>query len=248
MAVVVVNDHRHVLDGARDTLLGWIRGTLGLTDTKLGCGEGVCGACTVLVDRAPVLSCQTPVAEVDGRTVTTVEGLATGGTLHAAQQALVHERASQCGSCAPPWPYGSPPSSTTARTPTTGPSPSPSTPTCAAAARTRGSSVPPTGRASSGARRPPAARLSDSTVGPATPRISSPGPGGPGTSWPPKRVTTRPSWDPGSSACGRRESWSLGAHGGRVAPRGAVGSGARRQRQGRRRPGQPDRLPPPRRR
>ena len=101
MAVVVVNDHRHVLDGARGTLLGWIRGTLGLTGTKLGCGEGVCGACTVLVDGAPVLSCQTPVAEVDGRTVTTVEGLSTGGTLHAAQQALVDERASQCGYCTP---------------------------------------------------------------------------------------------------------------------------------------------------
>ncbi len=101
MAVVVVNGRPHPLDGADGMLIGWLRGALGLTGTKPGCGEGECGACTVLVDGAPVLSCQTPLREVAGREVTTVEGLATGGYLHPAQQALVDEGASQCGYCTP---------------------------------------------------------------------------------------------------------------------------------------------------
>ena len=101
MAVVSVNGRSYPLDGATGMLVGWLRGALGLIGTKPGCGEGVCGACTVLVDGEPVLSCQTPVGEVAGRAVTTVEGLATGGRLHPAQQALVEERASQCGYCTP---------------------------------------------------------------------------------------------------------------------------------------------------
>ena len=101
MAAVVVNGCAHPLDGASGTLLGWLRSALGLTGAKPGCGEGVCGACTVLVDGQPVLSCQTPVAEIAGRAVTTVEGLASGGRLHPAQQAIIEERASQCGYCTP---------------------------------------------------------------------------------------------------------------------------------------------------
>jgi nicotinate dehydrogenase subunit B len=99
MAVVIVNGRSCPLDGATGMLIGWLRGALGLTGTKAGCGEGECGACTVLVDGEPVLSCQTPLAGLAGRTVTTVEGLAGGGRLHPAQQALVEERASQCGYC-----------------------------------------------------------------------------------------------------------------------------------------------------
>lgn len=101
MALVVVNGVAHQVDGPAGTLIGWLRGTLGLTGTKPGCGEGECGACTVLVDGEPVLSCQATVDDVGGRTVTTVEGLATDSRLHPAQQALAEERASQCGYCTP---------------------------------------------------------------------------------------------------------------------------------------------------
>lgn len=101
MAEVVVNGRSQPLDGATGTLIGWLRGTLGLTGTKPGCGEGECGACTVLVDGLPVLSCRTPAGEVAGRAVTTVEGLADGRRLHPAQRALAEERASQCGYCTP---------------------------------------------------------------------------------------------------------------------------------------------------
>ncbi len=101
MAVVVVNGRAHPFEGADGTLIDWLRATLGLTGTKPGCGEGECGACTVLVDGEPVLSCQTPLAGLAGRSVTTIEGLASDGHLHPAQQALVDERASQCGYCTP---------------------------------------------------------------------------------------------------------------------------------------------------
>ncbi len=83
------------------TLINFLREHLGLTGTKPGCGEGECGACTVLVDGEAVFSCQRDVQEVVGRSVTTVEGLATGGHLHPVQQALAEERASQCGYCTP---------------------------------------------------------------------------------------------------------------------------------------------------
>ncbi|MDA8312744.1 MAG: molybdopterin-dependent oxidoreductase [Actinomycetota bacterium] len=101
MAVVIVNGDPHPIDGETGMLIGWLRGTLGLTGTKPGCGEGECGACTVLVEGAPVLSCQTPVNELAGKAVTSAEGLATAGRLHPAQQALVEEHASQCGYCTP---------------------------------------------------------------------------------------------------------------------------------------------------
>ena len=72
--------------------MGFLREELGLTGAKPGCGEGQCGACTVLVDDNPVLSCQTPLAELDGCSVKTIEGLALEGYLHPVQQALVNER------------------------------------------------------------------------------------------------------------------------------------------------------------
>ena len=87
-------------DGER--MLLWIlRGDLGLTGTKFGCGEGFCGACTVLVDNAPVRSCQYPLAEVEGKTVLTIEGLARDGRLHPLQEAFVKHDALQCGYCTP---------------------------------------------------------------------------------------------------------------------------------------------------
>ncbi len=98
----VVNGERHELDpAASGTLLAWLRSGLGLTGTKPGCGEGECAACTVLVDGTPVLACQTAAAEVAGRSVTTVEGLASGRRLHPVQQALAEEHAFQCGYCTP---------------------------------------------------------------------------------------------------------------------------------------------------
>jgi len=87
-----------------DTLLAALRDRLGLTGAKLGCGEGACGACTVLVDGEPVRSCQRTAGSVTGRRVTTVEGLAgpgPDGSLHAVQQAFALEGAAQCGYCTP---------------------------------------------------------------------------------------------------------------------------------------------------
>ncbi len=82
-------------------LLAFLRTGLGLTGAKPGCGEGTCGACTVLVDGAPVLACQVRVGELAGRSVTTIEGLADSGPLHPVQRALAAERAAQCGYCTP---------------------------------------------------------------------------------------------------------------------------------------------------
>ena len=82
-------------------LLAFLRTGLGLTGAKPGCGEGACGACSVLVDGAPVLACQVRVGELAGRSVTTIEGLADPGPLHPVQRALAAERAAQCGYCTP---------------------------------------------------------------------------------------------------------------------------------------------------
>jgi nicotinate dehydrogenase subunit A len=99
---IVVNGLWHELSPATTgTLLALLRSGLGLTGAKPGCGEGECGACTVLVDGTPVLACQTAVAEVQGRSVTTVEGLADRQRLHPVQQALATEHGFQCGYCTP---------------------------------------------------------------------------------------------------------------------------------------------------
>jgi aerobic-type carbon monoxide dehydrogenase small subunit (CoxS/CutS family) len=83
-----------------DRILLWVlRTDLGLTGTKFGCGAGLCGACTVIVGKEAVRSCQLPVKEVRGKEVTTIEGLAKNGTLHPLQKAFAENDAFQCGFC-----------------------------------------------------------------------------------------------------------------------------------------------------
>jgi aerobic-type carbon monoxide dehydrogenase small subunit (CoxS/CutS family) len=82
-------------------LLDVLREDLELTGTKYGCGEGECGACTVLIDGAAVRSCVTTVGEVAGGKITTIEGLADGDALHPVQQAFLDKQAMQCGYCVP---------------------------------------------------------------------------------------------------------------------------------------------------
>jgi aerobic-type carbon monoxide dehydrogenase small subunit (CoxS/CutS family) len=90
--------HRCDADAARP-LLSVLRDDLALTGAKYGCGEGQCGACTVLVDGVPVRSCLTPVGTVGPQKITTVEGLAHDGRLHALQEAFLATGAMQCGYC-----------------------------------------------------------------------------------------------------------------------------------------------------
>ena len=82
-------------------LLDVLRGALGLTGTKEGCGEGECGSCTVLLDGAPVNACLVLFGQVEGRTVTTVEGLGDPAHLSPLQEAFVKEGGAQCGICTP---------------------------------------------------------------------------------------------------------------------------------------------------
>ncbi|MBK9963292.1 MAG: (2Fe-2S)-binding protein [Saprospiraceae bacterium] len=95
-----VNGQPATLDIPDDVPLLWaIREELGLTGTKFGCGAAQCGACTVLVDGQARRSCVTAVGDVADREVTTVEGLAAAGALHAVQQAWLDENVPQCGYC-----------------------------------------------------------------------------------------------------------------------------------------------------
>jgi len=97
-----VNGERHTVAAEpHHTLLEVLREELGLTGTKHGCELGECGACTVLVDGIPILSCLTLPAQLADAEVTTVEGLADGGTLHPLQTAFAEEGAAQCGYCTP---------------------------------------------------------------------------------------------------------------------------------------------------
>ncbi|MGO9241798.1 MAG: (2Fe-2S)-binding protein [Bryobacteraceae bacterium] len=91
---------RVTVDGER-MLLWVLRSDLGLTGTKFGCGASYCGACTVIVDGAAVLSCSTPVKDVAGKRVLTIEGLSANGKLHPLQEAFVKHAAFQCGYCTP---------------------------------------------------------------------------------------------------------------------------------------------------
>ena len=98
----VVNGRSRTLDApplAR--LLDILRGPLGLTGTKEGCGEGECGSCTVLLDGVPVNACLVVAGQCDGRTVLTVEGLASRDALSDLQEAFVKEGGAQCGICTP---------------------------------------------------------------------------------------------------------------------------------------------------
>ncbi|HEX7449411.1 MAG TPA: (2Fe-2S)-binding protein [Pirellulales bacterium] len=95
-----VNGQRRTLDAdGQRTLLSALRDNLGLTGTKYGCGEGQCGACTVLIDGSPNRSCLTSLDDVGGRAVTTIEGLERDGQLHPLQQAFLDADALQCGYC-----------------------------------------------------------------------------------------------------------------------------------------------------
>ena len=97
---VTVNGTAHTLEVEdRWTLAELLRDHLTLTGTKLGCERGECGACTVLLDDRPVYACSQLAVWVDGRSVTTVEGLARNGVLHPLQQAFVEHDAPQCGFC-----------------------------------------------------------------------------------------------------------------------------------------------------
>ena len=94
-----VNAKRVQADSTPDTPLLWvIRDELALTGTKFGCGMGLCGACTVHVDGAVTRSCQTPLSAVEGKRVTTIEGLSRNGD-HPVQRAWVAEQVPQCGYC-----------------------------------------------------------------------------------------------------------------------------------------------------
>ena len=88
------------VDGER-TLLWVLRTDLGVTGPKYGCGQGSCGACTVLADKEAVLSCQTTIKDVAGSEITTIEGLAQNGKLHPLQQAFIEHAGFQCGYCTP---------------------------------------------------------------------------------------------------------------------------------------------------
>jgi len=97
----MLNGKRTSVDVEPDTPLLWVlRDTLGLTATKYGCGEGICGSCTVLMDGEATRSCVTPVQLADEKTIVTLEGLGAE-RLHALQEAWIEEEVPQCGYCQP---------------------------------------------------------------------------------------------------------------------------------------------------
>ena len=95
-----VNGTTHQVEGApEDSLLSVLRYELGLTGSKFGCGEGFCGACTVLIDGQATRSCVTRIGQLAGKDISTIESLAVGGTLHPVQDAFIEAEAFQCGYC-----------------------------------------------------------------------------------------------------------------------------------------------------
>ena len=100
MAHLTVNGQSHDIDVDPSTPLLWVlREQVGLTGTKYGCGIAQCGACTVHVDGMAMRSCSMPVSTVEGKQITTIEGLAQSGTLHKVQQAWIEHDVPQCGYC-----------------------------------------------------------------------------------------------------------------------------------------------------
>jgi isoquinoline 1-oxidoreductase subunit alpha len=100
MAALSVNGTIHQVDADPNTPLLWVlREYVGLTGTKYGCGIAQCGACTVHVDGVAMRSCSLPLAAVDGKKITTIEGLAQNGVLHKVQQAWLAHDVPQCGYC-----------------------------------------------------------------------------------------------------------------------------------------------------
>lgn len=98
---LIVNGTPHTVEVEPDTPLLWVlRETLGLTGTKYGCGAGLCGTCTVLLDGEPVRSCRLAAAQAVGRRITTIEGLSPDGS-HPVQRAWLEEQVTQCGYCQP---------------------------------------------------------------------------------------------------------------------------------------------------
>ena len=99
---IIVNGQEYETQSTHDTPLLWVlRDELGLTGTKFGCGEGRCGACTVLVEGEAVRSCITPLLAAEGRAITTIEGLAPPGEAHPLQTAWMEQQVAQCGYCQP---------------------------------------------------------------------------------------------------------------------------------------------------
>jgi isoquinoline 1-oxidoreductase subunit alpha len=96
---ITINEKSHLIDVAPDTPLLWVlRDTLGLRGTKYGCGMGLCGACTVHLDGEAQRSCQTPVASIAAKKITTIEGLSPDRS-HPVQRAWIAEQVPQCGYC-----------------------------------------------------------------------------------------------------------------------------------------------------
>lgn len=101
LLLIINGSKRRVEAPPEESLLSVLRNRLQLTGTKYGCGEGQCGACTVLLDGKPVRSCRTPVSAAAGKKIITIEGLAANGQLHPVQQAFLEQEAFQCGYCTP---------------------------------------------------------------------------------------------------------------------------------------------------
>jgi aerobic-type carbon monoxide dehydrogenase small subunit (CoxS/CutS family) len=101
MDLVINGEHRRVSPDPERLLLFVLRNDLDLTGTKYGCGEGQCGACTVLIDGLPVRSCQVKAGAVAGKAITTIEGISDGNHLHPVQQSFIDCDAMQCGYCTP---------------------------------------------------------------------------------------------------------------------------------------------------
>ena len=99
---LTVNGTEHEVAASADTPLIYIlRNDLGLKGNRFGCGEGLCGCCTVLLDGHAVQSCSTPLSAAEGKTVTTIEGIGTDDAPHPLQTAFIEEQAGQCGYCLP---------------------------------------------------------------------------------------------------------------------------------------------------